>query len=64
MDDVYLGIVAKKAKINLVGSDIFIYPEQIYSGPKSYKNLVATHGFNNPEKLVKVWGEVHKAGFA
>ena len=61
-DDVFLGFVAQKAHIHLQHSpDVYFYKEYTASG---YKNVIASHGFDNPEELLNVWVEQKDLGHA
>lgn len=63
-DDVYLGLVALKAKIKLHHSEEFYFHRPTYSGPYSYRYVVASHGFGDPKELIQTWNECRSAGHA
>lgn len=63
-DDIYLGIVALKAGIEPLHSEEFYFHKAPFLGPQSYKYVLATHGYDDPEELVKTWNEVRAAGYA
>lgn len=63
-DDVYLGLVALKAKIKLHHSEEFYFHRPTYSGPYSYRYVVATHGFDDSKELIRTWNECKIAGHA
>ncbi|XP_055606570.1 beta-1,3-galactosyltransferase brn-like [Uranotaenia lowii] len=63
-DDIYLGIVALKAGIEPLHSEEFYFHKAPFLGPQSYKYVLATHGYDDPEELVKIWNEVRAAGYA
>ncbi|XP_055852734.1 beta-1,3-galactosyltransferase brn [Episyrphus balteatus] len=63
-DDVYLGLVALKAKIELHHCEEFYFHRPTYSGPYSYRYVVATHGFEDSKELIKTWTECRSAGHA
>uniref|UniRef100_A0A8D8J3U7 Hexosyltransferase n=4 Tax=Culex pipiens TaxID=7175 RepID=A0A8D8J3U7_CULPI len=63
-DDIYLGIVALKAGIEPLHSEEFYFHKAPFLGPQSYKYVLATHGYDSPEELVKIWNEVRAAGYA
>lgn len=62
-DDVFIGIAAFKAQIEP------LHISHIYIDPKPYslegfKDVVANHGFDDPNELRKVWNQQRDAGFA
>lgn len=63
-DDIYLAIVALKAGMRLQHSDEFHFHKAPYTGPHSYRYVVSSHGYNNPDEMVRVWSEVRAAGHA
>jgi hypothetical protein len=63
-DDIFLGIVALKAHIEPLHSEEFYYYKAAYSGPASYRYVLATHGYDNPKEMLKVWSEVRANGYA
>ncbi|XP_053693545.1 beta-1,3-galactosyltransferase brn [Sabethes cyaneus] len=63
-DDIYLGIVALKAGIEPLHSEEFYFHKAPFLGPQSYKYVLASHGYDDPEELVKIWNEVRAAGYA
>ncbi|BFG02311.1 beta-1-3-galactosyltransferase brn [Drosophila madeirensis] len=63
-DDIYLGIVALKANIPVHHCDGFLFHRPHYSGPDSYSNVIASHGFSDPEEMVHVWNECRSANYA
>lgn len=63
-DDIYLAIVALKAGIEPLHSEEFHFQKALYTGPHSYRYVIASHGYENPEELVRVWSEVRAAGHA
>lgn len=62
-DDVFLGMVAKKAGIKQLHHKEFYYYKKLYS-PEDYKWVIASHGFDDPEELQRVWSEQRAAGNA
>ena len=62
-DDIWIGLVAKKA-----GLDPFHSPEfHFYPAPytvNKYKFVVASHGFSEPRELLKIWSQQKEAGNA
>ncbi|XP_070491772.1 beta-1,3-galactosyltransferase brn [Chironomus tepperi] len=63
-DDIFLGIVALKANIEPLHSEEFYYYKAAYSGPASYRYVLATHGYDNSDEMLKVWNEVRASGYA
>lgn len=63
-DDIYLGLVALKAKIKLHHCEEFYFHRPTYSGPYSYRYVVATHGFEDSKELIQTWNECRSAGHA
>ncbi|XP_055642657.1 beta-1,3-galactosyltransferase brn [Toxorhynchites rutilus septentrionalis] len=63
-DDIYMGIVALKAGIEPLHSEEFYFHKAAYLGPQSYKYVLATHGYDNPDELIKIWNEIRAAGYA
>lgn len=62
-DDIYVGLLAYKAKIEPFHSDHFHYYKKPYS-PNNYNYTVATHGYDNPDELFRVWNEQKRLGHA
>ncbi|XP_041978362.1 beta-1,3-galactosyltransferase brn-like isoform X1 [Aricia agestis] len=56
-DDIYLGIVAKKAGVTPVHSNRFYFYKKKYD-KEGFKDVIASHGYES-EELVKVWLEQH-----
>lgn len=63
-DDIFLGIVAMKARIQPLHSEEFYFYKATYNGPASYRYVLASHGYDNPDEMVKVWNEVRSNGYA
>ncbi|XP_050070143.1 beta-1,3-galactosyltransferase brn [Anopheles maculipalpis] len=63
-DDIFLGIVAMKAGIEPLHSEEFYFHKAPYLGPQSYKYVLATHGYDEPAELTKVWNEIRASGYA
>ena len=62
-DDIWLGLIAKKADIDpFHNSQFFFHPPQYTV--KGYKYIVASHGFSDPEKMLKIWTQQKEAGHA
>lgn len=62
-DDVFIGIGALKAKIEPLHSPHFYYWKKPYS-LEGYRDVIATHGYDNPCELRTVWKRQREAGFA
>uniref|UniRef100_A0A1A9V177 Hexosyltransferase n=1 Tax=Glossina austeni TaxID=7395 RepID=A0A1A9V177_GLOAU len=63
-DDIYLGLVALKANIPLTHCGQFYFRRPPYHGPESYRFIVASHGFNEPLELERIWNECRSANYA
>lgn len=61
-DDIYLAIVALKAGIQPYHCNEF-YMDKV-SDLHSFKYIIASHGFEDPKELEKVWNEQKEAGNA
>lgn len=55
-DDIYLGIVAKKLGIVPMHCPNFHFYKKSYS-KDSYRNVIASHGYDNHDELIRVWNE-------
>lgn len=62
-DDVYVGLLAKKANIEPFHSEHFYFYKNKYPAT-NYRFTVASHGYDDPEELVKVWREQKSLGNA
>lgn len=62
-DDVYVGILALKAKIEPFHSEHFHFYKQKYN-KKDYEFTVASHGYSDINELMKVWNEQKSLGNA
>ncbi|GFQ92811.1 beta-1,3-galactosyltransferase brn [Trichonephila clavata] len=62
-DDVYLGIVAKKCGISPLHNENFYFWRKPYS-KESYSKVIASHGFDDPVELAKIWKEQKSLGHA
>nr|CAG4641751.1 EOG090X07IA [Eurycercus lamellatus] len=65
-DDVFLGLVARKASIQPLHCPHFYFWKKPYSSsnPRSYRHVIASHGFHDPTELVHVWSRQKSAGYA
>lgn len=62
-DDIYLGIVAKKANIELFHCEEFYFYKKPY-GNLDYRFVIASHGYHNPQELISVWNDQKHSGNA
>lgn len=62
-DDVYLGIVAKKCRVSPLHNDNFYFWKKPYS-KEAYSNVIASHGFSDPNELKNIWEEQRSLGHA
>lgn len=62
-DDIYLGILAKKANIEPIHNSNFFFNKPHYSRT-AYKYYIASHGYDDPQELVNVWNEQRMLGNA
>ncbi|XP_066947470.1 beta-1,3-galactosyltransferase brn-like [Macrobrachium rosenbergii] len=60
-DDIFLGMAAKKADLKIFHHDEFYFYPRTYDRD-GYKWVIASHGFDEPEKLIEVWNEQRSAG--
>jgi beta-1,3-galactosyltransferase / beta-1,3-N-acetylglucosaminyltransferase len=59
-DDVYLGIVAKKVGLNPKHCEKFNFYKKKYDY-EGYRDVIASHGYDNHEELIRVWNEQNDA---
>ncbi|XP_033331593.2 beta-1,3-galactosyltransferase brn [Megalopta genalis] len=62
-DDIYLGLVAKKADIELFHCEEFHFYKKDYT-KFNYKYVITSHGYGNPSELLHVWNEQKALGNA
>ena len=62
-DDIYLGLIAKKLKLELFHCEQFHFYKKDYSR-LNYKYVITSHGYENSEELLKVWNEQKALGNA
>lgn len=62
-DDIYVGLLAYKAKVEPFHSEYFHFYKQKYS-KVGYEFTVASHGYSDPSELIKVWNEQKTLGNA
>lgn len=63
-DDIFLGIVALKAGIEPLHCEEFYFHKAQFHGAHSYRYLIASHGYGDPEEMTRVWTESRAAGNA
>ncbi|XP_054285181.1 beta-1,3-galactosyltransferase brn [Macrosteles quadrilineatus] len=62
-DDIFVGLVAYKLHIEPLHCDEFYFYKKEYS-VHNYHYVVASHGYNDPNELLKVWNEQRSIGNA
>ncbi|XP_014238811.1 beta-1,3-galactosyltransferase brn [Trichogramma pretiosum] len=62
-DDIYLGLIAKKLDIEPFHCDEFHFYKKKYL-KNNYEFVISSHGYSDPNELVKVWGEQKAMGNA
>ncbi|KOX68020.1 Beta-1,3-galactosyltransferase brn [Melipona quadrifasciata] len=62
-DDIFLGIVAKKADIEPFHCEEFHFHKKDYT-KFNYKYVITSHGYENPNELLTVWNEQKALGNA
>ncbi|KAG5869775.1 hypothetical protein JTB14_036340 [Gonioctena quinquepunctata] len=62
-DDIYLGLVAYKAKIEPYHCDEFYFYKKNYD-KFNFKYVVASHGYGEPKELIHMWTEQKSLGNA
>ncbi|XP_050346544.1 beta-1,3-galactosyltransferase brn-like isoform X1 [Nymphalis io] len=55
-DDIYLGILAKKIGLEPTHCSKFYFYKKKYS-VEGYRDVIASHGYDDPQELYKVWSE-------
>ncbi|KAL5286829.1 B3GALT1.2 family protein [Megaselia abdita] len=63
-DDVYLGLVALKAKITPLHNEEFYFYKASYAGTQSYRYVIASHGYDDMREMTRIWNECRAAGHA
>lgn len=53
-----------KAQIEPLHSEEFYFHKASYSSPASYRYVLATHGYDDSNEMLKVWSEVRANGYA
>lgn len=62
-DDIFLGLTAKKADIEPFHCEEFHFYKKDYA-KYNYKYVISSHGYGNPEEMLKVWNEQRSMGNA
>lgn len=62
-DDIFLGLVAKKADIEPFHCEDFHFYKKEYT-KYNYKYVIASHGYEDPNELLQVWNEQKALGNA
>lgn len=62
-DDIYVGILAYKTKIEPFHSEDFYFYKKPYNR-LAYEYVVASHGYGDAKELVTVWNEQKSLGNA
>nr|CAD7415580.1 unnamed protein product [Timema poppensis] len=62
-DDIYLGLVAKKVDLEPFHCSEFYFYKKEYN-VYSYRYVIASHGFSDPDELLRIWNEQRSAGNA
>lgn len=62
-DDVYVGILAYKAKIEPFHCEFFNFYKKTYN-KKTYEFVIASHGYHDSQELKRVWNEQKTLGNA
>ncbi|XP_015118244.1 uncharacterized protein LOC107041937 [Diachasma alloeum] len=62
-DDIFLGLVAKKADIEPFHCDEFHFYKKDYT-KYNYKYVISSHGYGDPEEMVEIWNEQKGMGNA
>jgi len=63
-DDIWLGLVASKARLEPFHSPEFHFYPKDHSRVSYYRFVVASHGFSDPQELISVWLKQKEAGNA
>ena len=62
-DDIWLGLIAKKAGIEPFHNNQFYFHPPQYT-VQGYKYVIASHGFSDPDHMNKIWTQQKQAGYA
>ena len=63
-DDVFLGMIARKLNIPLTHNEHIYVENKFWYSQDRYKQVVASHFYNDPNELIQVWTEQKKLGNA
>jgi hypothetical protein len=63
-DDIFLGIVAHKANIEPLHSEHFYFYKKKFENVFSYRDVLASHGYDNSDEMLRVWSEMRAKGYA
>lgn len=62
-DDIYVGLLAHKAKIEPLHSEEFYFYKKAYN-KFDFEYTIASHGYGNPDELLTIWTEQKSLGNA
>ena len=62
-DDIWLGLIAKKAGLEPVHNSEFYFSAPQYTVNR-YKYVIASHGFSDPQQMLNIWNQQKEAGHA
>lgn len=63
LEDVFVGIAARKAGVKPIHSDEF-YVWKKYYNFDAYRHVIACHGYDEPDEMRRVWTKQKDAGYA
>lgn len=63
-EDVFLGIIAHKLQIQPIWNQDCYTNKIKYDGIESYKSVIAVHGYDDSESIVRVWHECRNSGYS
>lgn len=59
-----MGIVALKSEIEPLHSEEFYFYKAPFQGAHNYRYVIASHGYGDPNEMIKIWNECRSAGHA
>lgn len=62
-DDIFLALVALKMNITPIHCSHFHFWGKSYT-KLGYRDVIASHGYSDPDELRRVWNEQREAGYA
>lgn len=62
-DDIYVGILAYKTKIEPFHCEDFCFYKKPY-GKREYRYVIGSHGYGDPNEMVAMWNEQKSLGNA